>query len=241
MRQVEDSPGPRSGSERHHHPSDLIGSIILGLNDGLVTTMVFVLSVAQASGNIHKTIIIAGLAEMIAGGVAMSLGAYTAARAMREAYHFQVDVERSEIRLEPEEERAEVANIYRDKGFHGPLLEDIVRHVTSDPERWLRVMVREELGTPPEEGSSSWRVGLAVGLSFMAGALVPLLPFIAQAGAPRPLTIVASIGALVLTGAARSRYSPRQWWVSVAEMVAVGIAGSAAGLAIGAGLSKVGY
>jgi len=221
--------------ERHAHPSDLLGSVILGLNDGIVTTLVFVLSVSAASGKVRTTII-AGLSEMLAGGVAMFLGGYTAARATREAYHYQVDVERQEIRSEPEEERAEVTRLYRDKGFRGSLLEEIVRHVTSDPERWLRVMVRDELGAPPDEGSPGWRVGGAIGGAFVAGALIPLLAYIWHLPDPAVLAIGLSIVALVLTGAARSRFSRKPWWVSALEMVAVGAAGSAAGILIGAGL-----
>lgn len=231
---------PETGaSERHPHPNDLLGSVILGLNDGIVTTLVFVLAVA-ASGNVHHTVAV-GLTEMLAGGVSMFLGGYAGARAVREAYHFQVQVERDEIRSEPEEERAEVTQIYQDKGFQGPLLDDIVRDVTSDPDRWLRVMVRDELGAPPEAGSPSWRVGLAVGLSFMIGALVPLIPFIAHIGPARAVTIIGSLAVLVVTGAARSRYSRKPWWVSGPEMVAIAIAGSAAGLLIGAGLAAVGF
>jgi vacuolar iron transporter family protein len=185
-------------------------------------------------------VIRAGLAEMVAGGVSMFLGGYTAARATREAYHYQVGIEREEIRYEPDEERAEVTQIYRNKGFREPLLDDIVHHVTSDPERWLNVMVRDELGAPPDEQSPSWQVGLAVGLSFMLGALVPLLPFIAHAGYAQALAIASSIMALVLTGAARSRYSRKTWWASAGEMVAIGVAGSAAGLVIGRGLNAIG-
>jgi len=217
-----------------------LGSIILGLNDGIVTTLVFVLSVAAASDDAYKTIKIVGLAEMLAGGVSMFLGGYTAARVTRQAYNFQVDVERHEIRQEPEEERAELTQIYHDKGFHGRLLDDIVRHVTSDPERWLRVMVRDELGVSPEEGSPSWIFGIAVGASFMVGALVPLLPFLAHIGAARVLAIACSIVALIATGAARSRYSRKSWVQSAAEMVVIGLAGAAGGLLIGAGLAALG-
>ena len=232
----------RSGavSERHHHPSDLIGSVIFGLNDGIVTTLVFVLAVAQATGNVNQSIVHAGLAEMLAGGVSMFLGGFIAARATHEAYQFQAEVELNEIRYEPDEERAEVTRMYEDKGFSGPLLDDIVHHVTSDPNRWHRVMVRDELGTPPEEGSSSWQVGLTVGLSFMAGALVPLLPFVVQVGSARALAIALSIVLLAVTGALRSRYSRKAWWISAVEMVGICLAGSAAGLLIGAGLAAVG-
>lgn len=229
----------RAESEQHSHPSDLIGSVILGLNDGIVTTLVFALSVAQASNGAYHQVIIAGLAEMLAGGVSMFLGGYTAARATHEAYHYQVEVERQEISQEPDEERAEVARMYRDKGFRGSLLEEIVKQVTSDPERWLRVMVRDELGAPPEEGSKTWQAGLAIGLSFMFGALVPLIPFLAHLPAPTPIAMTLSIATLVVTGAARSRYSNKVWWVSAAEMVGVGLIGSAAGFVIGTALSAV--
>lgn len=226
-------------SERHAHPSDLIGSIILGLNDGIVTTLVFVLSVSAASGS-SKTTIIAGLSEMLAGGVAMFLGGYTAARATKEAYQYQVEIERDEIRYEPEEERAELTAMYHDRGFRGALLDDIVLHVTSDPERWLKVMVRDELGASPEEGSPSWVVGSAIGLAFVVGALVPLVAFLASIPQARWFAICISVLALLLTGALRSRYSQRSWWVSAGEMVAVGAIGAAAGVLIGAGLSAIG-
>jgi VIT1/CCC1 family predicted Fe2+/Mn2+ transporter len=219
--------------ERHAHPSDLIGSIILGLNDGIITTLVFALSVAGASGGVYRTVIIAGLAEMLAGGVSMFLGGYSAARATREAYHYQVGVEREEIEQEPEEERAEVTRMYQEKGFRGPLLDAIVHHVTSDPERWLHVMVRDELGAPPEEGSASWQLGLAVGLSFMIGALVPILPFLGHLPHPRPFAVLFSVVTLLVTGAARSRYSRKVWWRSGLEMVITGFIGAAAGYLIG--------
>lgn len=226
-------------SERHSHPSDLLGTVVLGVNDGVVTTLVFVLSISSASNNV-RTAIIAGLSEMLAGGVSMFLGGYTAARATQEAYRYQVEVERREIRDEPEEEREEVKKMYTEKGFRGVLLDDIVHHVTSEGERWLKVMVRDELGAPPEERSPSWQVGAAIGLAFMVGAFVPLLPFIFRLAAPQPMSIAASMIALVLTGVARARYSRRPWWASVGEMVAIGAAGSVAGILIGDGLGAAG-
>ena len=228
-----------SREEQHVHPSALLGSVILGLNDGIVTTLVFVLSVSTASGRLHTTVV-AGLSEMFAGGVAMFLGGYMAARATREAYQYQVEVERAEIRYEPEEERAELTEMYRDRGFRGVLLEDIVHHVTSDPERWLRVMVRDELGSPPEEDYPSWQFGLAIGLAFAFGALVPLLPFLVGVPYGGVPAIALSVITLAATGAARSRFSRKLWPVSAGEMVAIGIAGAVAGLAIGHGLAAIG-
>lgn len=228
------SPAP---DERHAHPSELIGEVILGLNDGIVTTLVFALSVAGASAGAFRAVVIAGLAEMLAGGVSMFLGGYTAARAVAEAYQYQIGVERNEIAQEPEEERAEVTRMYEAKGFRDSLLDAIVRHITTDNERWLQVMVRDELGAPPEEGPSPWQHGLAVGLAFMLGALIPVLPFLLHLWQARVLAAALSIFALAITGALRSRYSQKSAWRSAAEMIGIGLVGSAVGLIIGEALA----
>lgn len=225
--------------EQHEHPSELIGEVILGLNDGIVTTLVFALSVAGASANTYRTVVVAGLAEMLAGGVSMFLGGYTAARAVAEAYHYQVGVERHEIEQEPDEERIEVRRIYQAKGFRGSLLDAIVWHITADTERWLQVMVRDELGAPPDEGPAPWQSGLAVGLAFMAGALIPVLPFLFHLGSARVLAAVFSIVALGAVGALRSRYSQKSAQRSAFEMIVVGVLGAAAGVVIGEGLARI--
>jgi len=186
-----------------------------------------------------RRVIVAGLAEMIAGGVSMFLGGYTAARAVAEAYYYQVGIERQEIENEPEEERSEVRRMYRDRGFRDPLLDSIVRHITADNERWLHVMVRDELGSPPEEGPSAWQSGLAVGLAFMLGALVPVLPFLGHVPSASLLAAGLSLCALAVTGALRSRYSEKSAWRSAGEMVFVGVIGTLVGLVVGRALQRV--
>src|SRR5579884_3456254 len=99
--------------EQHHHPHEFIGDIILGLNDGITTTLVFALSVAGASGK-AGTVVFAGLAEMFAGGVAMFLGGFMAAQSQKEATQHQINVERHEIENEPDEEREELRQIYEE-------------------------------------------------------------------------------------------------------------------------------
>jgi vacuolar iron transporter family protein len=225
--------------EQHAHPSELIGETILGLNDGIVTSLVFALSVSGANPGAYRAVVVAGLAEMIAGGVSMFLGGYTAARAVSEAYEYQVDVERHEIEHEPEEERAEVRRMYGARGFPSPLLEAIVHHITADRERWLHAMVRDELGAPPEEGPTAWQSGLAVGLAFMAGALVPVLPFLLHLPRAGALAAGLSLATLAITGAFRSRYSLKPAWRSAIELVGVGVVGTLVGLLVGGLLERV--
>lgn len=218
--------------EQHRHPHEYVGDAILGLNDGITTTLVFALSVSGASGT-PGTVVLAGLAEMFAGGVAMFLGGFISAQSEKEAVQHQIAVERHEIEVEPEEEREELRQIYREKGFSGRQLSAIVEHLTGDKDRWLNSMIRDELLVRPGELRSPWRVAAVVGVSFILGALIPLLPFIVSLPDGPVLAAVLSIAVLFLTGALKSRYSHRTWVRSGAEMVLIGILGTAAGLVIG--------
>ena len=222
--------------EQHQHPHELLGDVLLGLNDGIATTLVFALSVAGAATS-QSTVVLAGLAEMLAGGVSMFLGGFVSAQSEKDAAEHQISVERHEIEHEPEEEREELRRIYRDKGFTGTQLTGIVDHLTSDKERWLESMVRDELLLRPGEFRSPWKVGAAVGVSFVAGAAIPVFPFLLHLPQAPIAAAFLSIAALFVTGAARSRYSRRSWLRSGAEMVLVGTIGTICGLVIGKVLS----
>jgi VIT1/CCC1 family predicted Fe2+/Mn2+ transporter len=218
--------------ELHHHPHELLGDVILGLNDGVVTTLVFALGVAGASSK-NSTVVVAGLAEMLAGGVSMFLGGFLSGQSEKEAAEHQIAVERHEIEHEPEEEREELRRIYEEKGFTGTQLTRIVDHLTSDKERWLNSLIRDELLLRPGELTSPWKVASALGISFMVGAFLPVFSFLLGLSfAPAAATAV-SIAALFGTGAARSRFSRRSWVRSGLQMVAIGVIGALAGVLIG--------
>jgi VIT1/CCC1 family predicted Fe2+/Mn2+ transporter len=223
--------------EQHRHPHPWLGDAILGLNDGIVTTLVFALSVSGAAA--YNTVVLAGLAEMFAGGVSMFLGGFVAGQSEKEAAQHQIEVERHEIEHEPEEEREELRNIYRQKGFSGTQLTSIVEYLTSDRDRWLNSMIRDELMMNPGEFRSPWQIAVAVGASFVVGAFVPVAPFLVGVPGAPVVAAVLSILALFVTGAARSRYSRKSWLRSGAQMVVVGLLGTAAGLLIGKVLSLV--
>ena len=154
-----------------------VRDVMLGLNDGLVASFAVTSGVAGAfvTGN---AAMMAGLSEMLGGAVAMGLAAFISARSQIEFYQSEIERERDEIRRWPEREREEISSIYRNKGFAGPLLDQIVAHITSDPERWSNVMMREELGFNVESFDSPVRSAFAVGLSYLSGAAVPVWAYI---------------------------------------------------------------
>lgn len=217
----------------HSAGGDIVRDLMLGLNDGLVASFAVTSGVAGAfsAGNI---VIMAGLAEMLGGAVSMGLAAFISARSQIEFYYSEIEREHDEIRRWPEREREEVRAIYREKGFTGQLLDRIVSHITADPERWGNVMMREELGLDIEKFDRPVRSGLAVGLSYLAGAFVPVAGYFFVA--PHHgliISAVATVLALFGVGAAKTVVTARPWWRSGLECMATGVA--AAAVTYGAG------
>lgn len=107
----------------------------------------------------------------------MTLGGYLAARTERDVIAQRIATEKLEIRTEPDEERAELREIYRAKGLEGTLLEDVVADLTSTKERWLAAMIRDEHGIVTSERENPLSRGIRVGGAFVLGGLVPVIPF----------------------------------------------------------------
>jgi vacuolar iron transporter family protein len=217
--------------ELHPHGGDWLQDVVFGLNDGLVTTLVFVIAV---SGVAASRIVVVALGEVIAGGVSMTLGGFLASRTAREVLDQRVATEQLEIRSEPEEERQELRDIYRAKGLRGELLERVITDLTSNEERWLETMVRDELGIVSPERENPFIRGGLVGAAFALGGLVPVIPFALHLGHPQwvafALTAVVALG----LGALKSRYTLKRPLRGAIEFVSVVTVGTLVGVAIGA-------
>jgi VIT1/CCC1 family predicted Fe2+/Mn2+ transporter len=195
---------------------------MLGLNDGLVAAFAVTSGVAGAFSS-NKIVVMAGLAEMLGGAVSMGLAAFASARAQREFYRSEEQRERDEIRKWPEHERDEIRSIYLDKGFSGPLLDQIVSHITADPTRWRGVMMREELGFGAEVMEPPLHSALTVGGTYFVGAAVPLSPYLFIGSRVGILiSALATIIALFVVGALKTVLTARPWWRSGLESMVIG-------------------
>ncbi len=226
--------------EQHPHGGGWLREIVFGLNDGLVTTLVFIMA-ASAVAQTHAALLLVALSEVTAGGVSMALGGYLAARTERDILAHRIETERHEIAHEPEEERAELRAIYRRKGLTGALLDRVVAHQTADHERWLRALVHDELGVVEEEHTSPLHQGLQIGASFVLGGLIPTIPVLLDV--PAPGLQLWAFGLTALTalalGALKARYSLKGPVRNGLEFLAVVTAGTVAGVLIGLGLHAV--
>jgi predicted membrane protein (TIGR00267 family) len=169
-------------SQRHHLEDwhtprgRAIREVIFGMNDGLVTTVGFLAGVTSSISE-ARYILLAGLAEIVAGAISMAIGAYLATKSQREFFHSEVEQEKWEIEKMPEKEAQEIRDIYGGMGFTRPEQEMIVNRVTSDKDVLLRFMKREELGLFDEHLDEPLQIGLIMGLSFLVGSLPPIVPF----------------------------------------------------------------
>ena len=221
--------------EQHPHGGAWLREIVFGLNDGLVTTLVFIMAASNVAHD-HAALLLVALSEVAAGGVSMFLGGYLSARTERDILDRRIATERDEIATEPEEERAELRAIYRSKGMTGPLLEAVVAHQTATRERWLQALVHDELGIVDEDPVVPWRQGLSIGASFVLGGLIPTVPLILNL--PRQQVwafVLTAITALAL-GALKARYSLKGPLRNGLEFLAVVTAGTIAGAGIGLAL-----
>jgi VIT1/CCC1 family predicted Fe2+/Mn2+ transporter len=214
-------------TERHVAAGVFLRDVMLGLNDGLVASFAVTSGVAGAFSE-SRVVMMAGLAEMLGGAVSMGLAAFISARSQIEFYKSEVDRERYEIRRFPEHEKDEIRGIYKQKGFSGPLLDQIVAHITGDPDRWADVMMREELGFNEENFESPVKSSVIVGASYLLGATVPVAPYLFIAPAIG-IVFSAVITVLVLfaVGAAKTIVTARPWWRSGLESMLTGIAAGA--------------
>jgi VIT1/CCC1 family predicted Fe2+/Mn2+ transporter len=166
--------------ERHFTAGETVRDIVIGMSDGL--TVPFALA-AGLTGAINSAgiIVTAGLAEIAAGSIAMGLGGYLAAKSDAEHYAKEREREHREVKEIPEEEMREVAQVFHSYGLtqkeSAPIVEALSRH----PKKWVDFMMRFELGLEKPDPKRAFVSALTIALSYIAGGLIPLAPYIAAA------------------------------------------------------------
>jgi len=225
--------------EAHKTSGSDLRDFILGFQDGLVNVLGIVLAVAVASGDL-KIILIAGLAAAFAESISMAAVAYTATKSEKDFYKAELEREIWEIENKPKEEIKEIRDIYQKKGFRGKLLNDIVKHITSNKKLWLDTMMKEELNLIDNKNQSPLKSSIIVGISALIGSFIPLIAFLFM-----PITaamigsIIFSLIILFLVGVQKARITTGNPIKSGLEIALIGIASALAGYAIGLALGVV--
>lgn len=211
-----------------------ISDVILGANDGIITTFVVVAG-ATGAGLSPLVIVILGFANVLGDAVSMGFGNYLGQKSEQDYNHGQRQKEEWEVKEFPEIERYEIRQIFERWGFGGLDLDRAVEIVTSDKKVWVDVMMKEELGIIEESSQKPVKSGIMTFTAFIAAGIIPLIPFLIpplHSNAHWYSTVLAGVE-LFIIGAMRSTISPQKWLKGGLEMFFVGAL--AGGIAFGAG------
>jgi VIT1/CCC1 family predicted Fe2+/Mn2+ transporter len=224
-------------AEAHgHHHGDVSGgwlrAAVFGAMDGLVSNTALVAGVG-GGGAAPRTIVLSGVAGLIAGAISMAMGEYTSVRTQNEQLDLEVRKERRELERNPVGEQAELAAMYRAQGLDQQLARQVAAQLSRDPETALRVHVVNELGLNPEEKPSPWVAASTSLLTFSAGAVFPLVPYLLGFSMLWAALAAGGVG-LLLAGAVSSRFTPRPWWYAGLRQFLFGAAAAAVTYGIGA-------
>lgn len=207
---------------------------VLGANDGLVSNLSLVMGVAGATLD-NRTVLITGLAGLLAGAISMALGEWLSVQSSRELYTHQIKVETEEIEQAPEEEAEELALIYEARGLSPENAKNLADQILSDKESAIQTLSREELGIDPEElGGSAWEAAITSFFLFATGAIIPVIAFFFLSGMTAVyVSIGFSIVGLFVLGAVITLFTGRRVLYSGMRMVIFGLLAAAVTFGIG--------
>ncbi len=219
---------------RHRGGGNALRAAVLGANDGLVSNFSLVMGVAGAEIQ-GKTILLTGLAGLIAGACSMAIGEWLSVTSSRELSQRQIDIEADELQHAPEEEKEELVLIYQAKGLDEAQARALADRLMASKDSALDTLAREELGIDPAElGGSPWAAAASSFGLFSLGAIFPVAPFFWLDGLSAVGASVLLSGlALMAVGAGTSLFTGRSFAFSAARQLGGGLAAAAITYAVG--------
>jgi len=210
-----------------------VRDVIFGANDGLVSILALVAGVYGAA-TVGHTVLVAGVAGAVAGAISMGAGSYLASKSEREVLERESERKGTRRKRGPEEERKELIEFYRSKGFKEGEAQAIADRALSALELRSELTIGEDVGLTLEESWPPTKAGALTGLSFAVVSLIPILPFAFMAVSPAVITAaIASIATLFGVGASKAIFTRRSWMRSGLEMMIIGALAAAATYVIG--------
>lgn len=225
---------PHPEVHRHIRGRGLISNIALGLSDGLISNIAFLAGFAGAVSSID-TVRLAGVAAMIAGSVSMFFGGVLAGRSENDLYAADSKREAKEIEYEPEEEKMELKAYYLKKGLSEEEAEMVLKKVTADKQKWLEDILVHELHIHKEVLENPYKIGGVIGLAFLVGAFVPLVPYLllSSLGLGIEMSIALSLSFIFVVGLWKGKIVQKSKLRSGLEMLLIGIIAAALLITIG--------
>lgn len=216
-----------------------VRELVLGAQDGLLVPLGVVSGMAAADPGL-SVILVAGLAEAIAGAIAMGAGSYLASEAEERLYEAEIADERQEVDEHLPREVAELALILEREGLAADRATRVAEDLATHPEAFLRTKVQKELGLSPDAGGAALGDALVVGASYLLAAIVPLWPYLLLGvGTALAVSIAATLLALFALGAAKGRITRQPQLRAGTRMLRIGSLSAALGFGVGHLVSAV--
>ena len=220
--------------EAHLQSSDLLTDIVIGMSDGL--TVPFALA-AGLSGAVHgdvSLIWIAGIAEISAGSIAMGLGGYLAGRTEQDHYESELKKEYWELTHKRKDEIWEVKKVFLDWGLTEETAEEATQEIIKDDKRWVDFMMKYELGLEKPDPKRASRSAFNIGLSYIVGGLIPLIPyfFVSDAISGLKLSAIITLACLFIFGFFKSKITGINPWTGGLKVMMIGALAAGAAFTI---------
>jgi VIT1/CCC1 family predicted Fe2+/Mn2+ transporter/rubrerythrin len=206
---------------------------VFGVSDGLLSNLSLVIGVAAADPD-GSVIVLTGIAGLLAGAFSMGAGEWVSVTSQRELYERQLALEQQELEEDPEEERRELALIYRAKGLGQEDADKLSARIIADKDVALETLAREELGLNPDSLGSPWVAAFSSFAAFAAGAIIPVIPwFFGDTTTVFVISVVLGLGSMFLVGAAVSLFTGRNFVFAGLRQMLIGAGAAAITYAIG--------
>jgi len=216
--------------ERHFTAGAVVRDVVIGMSDGLTVPFALAAGLSGAVDNSH-IVVVAGLAEIAAGSIAMGLGGYLAARSDAEHYESERLREEREVQEIPDEEALEVQKVFADYGLSHDESVPVVQALTRKPKQWVDFMMRFELGLEAPDPKRAVQSALTIAASYICGGIIPLAPYMTLHSARMALvwSVVVTLLALGIFGYIKGRFTGSRPGRSATQTIVIG--GLAAGAA----------
>jgi VIT1/CCC1 family predicted Fe2+/Mn2+ transporter len=219
--------------EKHLRNSDFLTDVVIGMSDGL--TVPFALA-AGLSGAVSGTsiIIIAGIAEIAAGSIAMGLGGYLAGKTEIEHYDAELKREKEEVETVPEKEKEEVKDFFANIGLSEEMQHKAAEEIAKDKKQWVDFMMKYELGLEKPDPRRARKAALNIGVSYAIGGLVPLSPyfFIDTPLTALQVSAMITLLSLFIFGFLKSRITGVNPWQGALRVTIIGALAAAAAFGV---------
>jgi VIT1/CCC1 family predicted Fe2+/Mn2+ transporter len=209
--------------EQHVTGSETIRDIVIGMSDGL--TVPFALAAGLSGAVSSSTLVVtAGIAEIVAGSIAMGLGGYLAGKTEMDHYHSELKREYDEVERVPEQEKMEVKEVFANFGLSEDLQTQIADELAKDKKQWVDFMMRYELGLEEPNPNRASRSALTIGVSYIVGGIIPLSPyfFIKDAQSALAYSCVVTIICLFIFGFFKSKMTGQPALMGALKVVVIG-------------------